>query len=78
MAAKQTFEIEFVGDETASDAFVGALAALPAHKWIPIDQIRNEGQALLTQRQADWLAKQVAKKVKGSNVTLTVVAEPSA
>lgn len=78
MAAKLTFELEIAGNEDAVDAFVGGLAALPAHKWIPLSQIREEGQATLTPRQADWLSKQVSRKVKGSSVAFTPVVEPSA
>lgn len=78
MAAKMTFELEIAGNEDAVDAFVGGLAALPAHKWIPLSQIREDGQATLTNRQAGWLGKQVSRKVKGSSIVFTPVAEPAA
>lgn len=77
MAAKMTFEFEIAGNEDAVNAFVDGLAALPAHKWIPLSQIREEGQATLTNRQADWLSKQVSKKVKGSSIAFTPIVEPS-
>lgn len=73
MAAKLTYEIEFVGDENAVSKLVEEFSKMPAHKWIPFDQIRDEGLATITPRQADWLSKQVSKKVKGSNLTYTLV-----
>lgn len=78
MAAKLTFVLDIAGNEEAVDAFVGGLAALPAHKWIPLSQIREDGQATMTPRQADWLSKQVSKKVKGSSIAFVPTAEPTA
>lgn len=76
MAAKLTYEIGFGGNEDAVEEFVAELAAQPAHKWIPISQIREEGTATVTPRQADWLAKQVEKKVKGSSMNFSVTGDP--
>jgi hypothetical protein len=82
MAAKQTFAMDF--GSASAEPVVNTLAELqklPAHKWIPIEEIRGEETATVTLRQANWLRSQIAKRLHGTKVEFVLVesaAEPAA
>ncbi len=76
MAAKQSYTFVIVGSKEAVLAKLTELAALPPHKWLPIDEMKSSKEATCTARQADWMAAQVAKKVAGSTLTFTAKPTP--
>jgi hypothetical protein len=81
MAAKRQFAMDY-GSASAEPVvnLLADLAKQPAHKWIPIEEIRGEETATVTPRQANWLQSQIAKKLHGVRVEFLAVesaAEPT-
>lgn len=78
MAAKVQHTVSIEGDAGEVLSTLQDMATNPSHKWIPVEEIRETNRATITGRQADWLAKRVAKKVKESSMTFVALAEPPA
>lgn len=76
MAAKVQHTVSIEGDAGAVLTALSDMTSNPSHKWISVDEIRDAGRCTCTLRQADWLAKRVAKKVPGSQLVFTALEAP--
>jgi len=77
MAAKIAHVFKVKGTKSQALEFLAELQETPAHKWIPIDEMKESNRATVTPRQARWIEAQVEKRVKGCTVEFTAAPAPA-
>jgi len=70
MAPKVAHTYAVKGTKSNVMTFLAKLQKSPAHKWIPIDEMKESNRATVTPRQARWIEAQVEKQVEGSTIAL--------